>query len=391
MAEKKPGFAQGLITDETIREHRERIGNKRGSVGRDEYATVDSIRQFVNAIGDLNPLYRDEGYAKKTRYGSLIAPPSFLRVVGGGFGTGMGLRGVLAFHSGTEWVFYRPIYPGDKYTCDVEFIELQEKGGRFAPRWLQEIHEVKYSNQKGEVVATAYMSAARTERSLVSARTRGEGKAPIRQHPHPWTEEERIQIENEMIKSSEEIRASEPRYWEDVNEDEELPQLVKGPLRLMDMVAWFGATEILLGCASALKLFRKVPGLALLHPDSNALEYIEFVHCNRGAAAFAGFPNAYDWGAQRHHFLMQQLTNWMGDDGWLKKCSAQYRGFVFISDVLRFTSQVIEKYVDEDGEYCVDILSSCLNQAGENVMPSRSTIALPSRERRIWPVERRLR
>ena len=390
MGEKGPRFAQGVITDEAIEEHRKRIGRKQVSAGRGEYATQDSIRQFVNAIGDLNPLYRDEEYAKKTRYGRLVAPPSFLRVVGGG-GIGLGLRGVLAFHSGTEWVFHKPIYPGDKFTCESEFIELQEKGGRFAPRWLQEIFETKYTDQRAEVVATAYMTIARTERSRVSARTRGEEKTAKREQPHPWTEEERIQIEDEMIKSSEEIRGSEPRYWEDVNEDDELPQLVKGPLRLMDMVAWFGATEVLLGCASALKLFRKVPGLALVHPDSNAREYIEFVHCNRGAAEFAGFPNAYDWGAQRHHFLMQQLTNWMGDDGWLKRCLAQYRGFVFISDVLRFNSKVIEKYVDEDGEYCVDILSSCLNQAGENVMPSRSTIALPSREKGIWPVERRLR
>ena len=390
MAKQGPGFAQGILTDEMIEEHRKRIGRKRTSIGRGEYATQDSIKQFVNAIGDLNPLYRDEEYAKKTRYGKLVAPPSFLRVVGGG-GTGLGLRGVLAFHSGTQWVFHKPIYPDDRFSCEIEFIDLLEKGGKFAPRWLQEVFETNYTNQKGQVVATAYMTIARTERSRVSTRTKGEGKRVEREHPHPWTEEERVQIEDEMIVSSENIRGSEPRYWEDVAEDEELPQLVKGPLRLVDMVAWFGATEVLLGCASALKLFRKVPGLALLHPDSNAREYIEFVHCNRGAAEFAGFPNAYDWGGQRHHFLMQQLTNWGGNDGWLKKCSAQYRGFVFISDVLRFNSKVVEKYVDEDGECCVDILTECLTQLAENVMPGRSTIALPSREKGTWPVERRVR
>jgi acyl dehydratase len=38
--------------------------------------TRDSIRHFGDAIGDLNPLYCDREYAKKTKYGCFIAPPA---------------------------------------------------------------------------------------------------------------------------------------------------------------------------------------------------------------------------------------------------------------------------------------------------------------------------
>jgi acyl dehydratase len=38
----------------------------------------EPIRRFADAIGDLNPLYWDEDYAKKSRYGAIIAPPGFL-------------------------------------------------------------------------------------------------------------------------------------------------------------------------------------------------------------------------------------------------------------------------------------------------------------------------
>ncbi|MBA4116191.1 MAG: MaoC family dehydratase N-terminal domain-containing protein, partial [Rubrobacter sp.] len=38
-----------------------------------------AVRKFAEAIGDLNPLYMDEEVAKASRYGRLIAPPTFPR------------------------------------------------------------------------------------------------------------------------------------------------------------------------------------------------------------------------------------------------------------------------------------------------------------------------
>ena len=38
----------------------------------------EPIRRFADAIEDYNPLYWDEEYAKKSRYGAIIAPPGFL-------------------------------------------------------------------------------------------------------------------------------------------------------------------------------------------------------------------------------------------------------------------------------------------------------------------------
>ena len=35
------------------------------------------IQRFAQAIGDPNPLYVDEDYAKKTKWGGIIAPPLF--------------------------------------------------------------------------------------------------------------------------------------------------------------------------------------------------------------------------------------------------------------------------------------------------------------------------
>ena len=38
--------------------------------------TADIIQRYARSIGDMNPLYFDEEYAKTTRFGGLISPPS---------------------------------------------------------------------------------------------------------------------------------------------------------------------------------------------------------------------------------------------------------------------------------------------------------------------------
>jgi hypothetical protein len=68
-------MAEGLITPEALEKWKERIGMKM-RIGNqfNELASKDAIRHFCDGIGDPNPLFRDEEYAKKTRYGSIVAP-----------------------------------------------------------------------------------------------------------------------------------------------------------------------------------------------------------------------------------------------------------------------------------------------------------------------------
>ena len=81
----------------------------------------------------------------------------------------------------------------------------------------------------------------------------------------------------------------------------------------------------------------------------------------------------------------------MGDDGWLKRNFAEYRRFVYFSDAVRFEGTVTKKYVDDNGEYCVDIETTAFNQRGENTAPGQSTVILPSKEKGTWPVKDRVK
>jgi hypothetical protein len=53
---------------------------------------------------------------------------------------------------------------------------------------------------------------------------------------------------------------------------------------------------------------------------------------------------------------------------------------------------VTKKYVDEEGEHCVDIETHGMNQRDEDAMPGSATIALPSNSdpEEKWPVSKRL-
>lgn len=382
----KSSLVEGRITEEGLAELRSRVGKKLRITPFNTLASQDAIRHFVDGVGDVNFLFRDEEYAKTTRYGCLVAPPSWLYSV---FPTWIpqGLKGVHAFHSGNDWTFYRPIYEGDSITAELTFTHFEEKQSKFAERTIIVHYDDNYFNQHGEVVANAKAWSIRAERRAA----REKGKYSAITLPHPWTAEELEEIEGEVL--NEEIRGGQVRFWEDVAQGEELSPLVKGPLGITDMVAYcIGSCPVTLkALGAALRDYKNHPGWAFRDLNTGALEPTFAVHYHLDAAKSAGVPYMYDVGTQRQQWLMQHLTNWMGDEGWLKTCYAEYRRFVYLSDVVRLKGKVTRKYLDENGEACVEIETWAENQRGENVMPGHSTVILPSREKGTWPLEGRIR
>jgi len=383
--EAKAGLPEGGITEEALEKLRSLIGIKlRIPNIFNEFASKEAIRNFANGIGDPNPLWRDEEYAKKTRYGRIVAPPNWFYSI---FPTwvSLGLPGVHGFHSGSDWEFYKPVFYGDTIKPKCIFTGFEEKPSTFAGRTVILYYDSNFYNQRNEIVAKATSWSIRAERRAA----REKGKYSAIQLPHPWKEEELKKIEEEVL--AEEVRGSNIRYWEDVKVGEELKPVVKGPFGLTDMIAFcVGAAPVqLLAHHVSLELYRRHPAWGFRDPTTHALEPIYGVHYNKAAANAAGLPFPYDVGTQRQCWLIHLLTNWIGDEGWLKKNYAQYRRFVYWSDVVWLKGIVTKKYIDEDGECCVDIETSGYNQRGENTVPGHSTVVLPSRDKDIWPVAQR--
>ena len=112
------------------------------------------IRRFAQAVGDSNPLWQDEGYAKKTGYGGVIAPPNFILTLG--FNQ---LQQVLALgslvtvlHGSTELECYQPVRSGDTITVTTRIKNVRERQSKMG-RTVFITLDMVYKNQKQEVVA----------------------------------------------------------------------------------------------------------------------------------------------------------------------------------------------------------------------------------------------
>jgi acyl dehydratase len=390
MKQKKAKMAEAIITQKMIDGMRARLGTKlriEDSI-HNEYATRMAILKFAHGIGDANPLWSDEAYAGKSPYEGIVAPPSFIWACFAQ--VQFGWRGLGGVHAGCDVEFLKPVYLGDKIKAECVFDSFEgPKKSSFAEETVIDHFHNQYWNQTGDLIARYHWWVIHFAR----AKARGKTNDNSIKLPNPWTDEQLAKFEEEVL--SEEIRGDVTRYWEDVNVGEELKPVIKGPLGTTDEVAYIigGGVPIprLAAHGVAMAAYRRHPAWAFRDPNTHALEPIFAVHYNKQAANAMGLPQAYDVGLQRHCWGVHLVTNWMGDDAWLKRSYAEYRKFVFLSDVVRLKGKVRKKYIDNEGDYCVEIERHAVNQRGDDVMPGYAVVALPSKDNGISPLEKRLR
>ncbi len=111
------------------------------------------IKQFAQAIDDPNPLWQDEEYARKSKYGGLIAPPALVIALGWSDFQADGPRARAGLHGGTDLEYYQPIRAGDTITITNTLIDAQEKDSRRLGKMAVFTYERTYKNQRQEVVA----------------------------------------------------------------------------------------------------------------------------------------------------------------------------------------------------------------------------------------------
>jgi len=153
--------------------------------------------------------------------------------------------------------------------------------------------------------------------------------------------------------------AKEQIYWEDVEVGTELPTLPKIADSLM-LVKWAGASG-----------------------DFNPHHYEDAFGKSQGTGG------TIVHGLLKHAWLIQLVTNWMGDEGFMKKFSCQYRGLDHPrlmktmnepqeGETWLCKGKVTNKYVDGD-EHCLDLEIGVESGKGEITTPGTATVVLPSR------------
>ena len=140
------------------------IGREAHYPAREELGRA-SIRYFALALGDDNPLYVDDAYAKKAGYPSVIAPPTLVcetcqyahqaPTADGYIGHEWHLPvpNARTVRAGNDYEFMRPVLPTDRISVTWTLESIVEKPSSRGGTQLFVSSVARYRDAKGEVVA----------------------------------------------------------------------------------------------------------------------------------------------------------------------------------------------------------------------------------------------
>jgi len=377
------------ITDHDIERQRKLLGVDKAAKTREyiQTASEDNIRNFAHGCGDDNPLYCDPQYAKKTRWGGLIAPgmmagvinrpmkgdplPDEIRALRKSL-----FKGIHVFVSGSTWDFYRPVRPGDTIysfngdeTCEV-------KTSEFAGKSVIAVRRDVKVNQRGEVVAVYRILRVLTERKTAAKKGKN-----LSIEPATYTDEEFADVE--AIYAAEQVQGADKRWFEDVEKGDSLGTQAKGPLTVTDVICFHaGGYGFVPYAPTANRLAHKnrqrIPAFYVKN-EHGIPDVAQRLHWDPVWSQAIGNPMAYDYGVMRENYLYQYLSDWCGDDAIITNVHDEIRKFNYMGDVQRVTGEVVAKR-SENGQNLVDVAVTFTNQRDEVSVRATATIALPSTE-----------
>lgn len=314
---------------------------------------AEDIRKFATAVGDHNPLWLDQEYTKTTRWGGIIAPPTFVDryspfyvladdnaqgYLGGPMPAPSPFKHIAS--AGDMHEVHRPARPGDVITTHTRIGDIFEKQGRpGVGRMLFVRYDKTYRDQQDEIVSVCRW----TEVTWEGPRDEGEEIAP--ESPNQRQAPDTIQVTNTSDRNN---SWTTPAHFEDVTEGLELPPI------------------------SMLQTPKRFVRYAQASNDLTEIHYDYPLMRERG------MPDIIGQGALSTAYIASMLSDWYSPDGFLKKIGVQYRYFSFPGDVLT-TRAVVTGKRRENGENLVDLDVWAENQDARKITIGQAVVSLPSR------------
>lgn len=348
-------------------------------------ATKDLIAHFAGAADYWNPLWSDENYARNTRWGGIIAPPFYYECISHSGPRGYFLKvtpdvGVRSLgYVMTYREFFQPVHLNDSFKVFIGAPKLEDitGPGEQPDRRYKVSDSLTFENQRGEATSTFYRSG--TTVILPPGTDHFVNDRLDFTEEHVYSKEELDAVY--ALEDAEEIRGADIRYWEDVNVGDDLTKIVKGPLTPWDAVIDIQA----MGVANlpVRECRKQTPFRMLVDPDTNIIHKSAESHFDKHIASLQPLDLAHYSNSIQpisvENFLGRLVTNWMGDDGFLRKIKWMRICNICMGDTIFGIGKVMRKYV-ENGEYLVDISVRIETMRGYLSTVGEITVSLLSKE-----------
>ena len=293
--------------------------------------TYDAVKHFVWGIGDNNPLWVDQEYAYASTLGEVIAPPSFAYAIDETT-VAPGYEEYERHYQSVEWEWFKHFIIGDQIHAQLS--QYEETHQSLDDEIIQ-VGTTDFRDDLKGLIARSVVTCKR-DRSPISL---PDNRPEIR-----YSGDELLTIESNTL--SERSRGSTPRYWEETQVGDPLDIITKGPLSIMDIVAWCAGTQ---GSPDYKQGF-----------SSGGLE----------AQAATG-PQLTSW-------LIHLITNWIGDQGFLSRLKATIAETPLLGSTTTFTGSIVDRGKSEMGNWCELAIEGHL-QIDEKIIYATALIRLPAK------------
>lgn len=343
-------------------------------------ASRDVVRHYAWGIGDDNPLWSDPDHASGTRWGGIIAPPTFCYGIFDAV-IAPGLPDIQWIYSGADWQFHRPIRRDEPIRARATLHDVRETGGGVVSRMIVQTGRVEYLDREDKPVATVLSHCFRIPRQSAEGGLRYEH----REEP-TYTQEELERIEQAML--NEYRRGADRLDLARLTVGEDIPVIERGPLNRLDMTCYYAGAVGTSGYKST-KLKWLYSHYARHSPEKlpnnyDPSYYSAAVSPSIGhqdsaiAQSEIGMPGPYDNGPQRIGMMASAVTNWMGDDASLTELNVRLKRPVIFGDVSRFGGTItgINPNGNGGGEVALDLVAQ--NQLGDVTARGTARVQVPA-------------
>lgn len=343
------------------------IGQPTGGSQLKDPVTRTDIRRWAQGMQNPNPLYIDEDFAAESALEELVAPQSFTICTDVGHGATPSIQGTIPgshmLFGGDEWWFFGPrIRPGDLLRSERLAFDYKVAQTSFAGPTMFQRGDTTYVNQRGEIVAKQRSTSIRY---LVANAHRMNSLKDLENEPE-WTDEELMAVEREKIEYYRTFQDHVRRNWADVSAGERLPRGVIGPHTIQSFsTEWRSYIFTVWGSsyndgrptstsqAGWLPEMSRDEEAASVDPaQADGLYHgPSRGHTIDRYAKTIGVPRAYGYGASMGAWVLDYVTNWAGELGFVTHSNISYRHPPLVGDVTYLDAEVEETFRDGDSDH----------------------------------------